>query len=246
MRVLGEEPAQAGRAAASYRTLSPRKQVAWACRILASEGFSDLTLGHASVRPPGSDTIFIKRKGPALEEVVEDDVLDLEFRSDAALAAPGLHLETAMHTAVYRARPDVGAVIHAHPPYATALGATEAPLEFLTHDAALFAEGISTYSQTHGLISAPALGRDVAEALGDKRVLLLRNHGVLVADKDIGWAVLAAVTLERAIRLQTTASLLGPLRPYSQATADELHPEKYRDAFVEEYWAAWARRCGLA
>src|SRR4051794_8571948 len=105
----------------SYHSLSPRQQVAWACRILASEGFSDLTLGHASVRPVGSDVVFIKRKGPALEEVAEADVVTVEFRSDAALSAPGLHLETAMHTAVYRQRTDVGAVIHAHPPYATAL-----------------------------------------------------------------------------------------------------------------------------
>jgi ribulose-5-phosphate 4-epimerase/fuculose-1-phosphate aldolase len=229
----------------SYHRLTPPQQVAWACRILASEGFSDLTLGHASVRPPGSDVIFIKRKGPALEEVDLADVVMVEYGNDAALAAPGLHLETAMHTAVYRARPDVGAVIHAHPPYATALGATEARLEFLTHDAALFAEGISVYDDTHGLISAPELGRGVTQALGARRVVLLRNHGVLVADKDIGWAVLAAVTLERAIRLQVTAHALGASRPYSQATADQLYPEKYRDVFVEEYWAAWARRCGL-
>jgi L-fuculose-phosphate aldolase len=229
----------------SYHDLSPEQQVAWACRILASEGFSDLTLGHASVRPPGSGVIFIKRKGPALEEVEPTDVREVDYRDDAALSAPGLHLETAMHTAVYRARPDVGAVIHAHPPYATALGATGAPLEFLTHDAALFAEGIGVYDESQGLITAPEQGRGVAEALGSRRVALLRNHGVLVADKDIGWAVLAAVTLERAIRLQVTATALGPLRPYSQAVADQLLPEKYRDAFVEEYWAAWSRRCGL-
>lgn len=234
-----------GASTTSYRGLSPEQQVAWACRILASEGFSDLTLGHASVRPPGSPVIFIKRKGPALEEVVAADVREVDYRDDAALAAPGLHLETAMHTAVYRTRPDVGAVIHAHPPYATALGATAAPLEFLTHDAALFAEGIGVYAETHGLITAPEQGRGVAEALGRRRVVLLRNHGVLVADKDIGWAVLAAVTLERAIRLQVTATVLGPLRPYSQTVADQLYPEKYRDGFVEEYWAAWARRCGL-
>ena len=132
-------PSQTG-SAASYALLSPQQQVAFACRILASEGFSDLTLGHASVRPPSSAEIFIKRKGPALQEVNPEDVVAVDYRSDAALEAPGLHLETAMHTAVYRARADVGAVIHAHPPYATALGACDARLEFLTHDAALFAE----------------------------------------------------------------------------------------------------------
>ena len=90
------------------------------------------------------------------------------------------------------------------------------------------------YEATHGLISAPELGHGVTAALGTRRVVLLRNHGVLVADKDIGWAVLTAVTLERAIRLQVTARALGSPRPYSQTTADELFPEKYRDVFVEE------------
>ena len=52
-----------------------------------------------------------------------------------------MHLETVLHTEVYRARPDVGAVVHGHPPYATALGATSAELELLTHDAVLFADG---------------------------------------------------------------------------------------------------------
>ena len=56
---------------------------------------------------------------------------------------PSMHLETVLHTEVYRARPDVGAVVHGHPLYATALAATDAPLELLTHDAVLFADGLA-------------------------------------------------------------------------------------------------------
>src|SRR5439155_10681570 len=111
---------------------SLREQVAWACRILASEGYADLTLGHVSAR--GSDgEIWIKRKGVALDEVEADDVVAIDD-TDAVL-----HLETVLHTGVYSVRPDVGAVIHGHPPYATALGATAADLALLTHDGILFA-----------------------------------------------------------------------------------------------------------
>ena len=72
--------------------------------------------------------------------------------------------------------------------------------------------------------------------------MLLSNHGVLVVGKDIGWTVLAAITLERAARLQAIARTLGTLRPISQRLAAELHPLKYQDRFVAEYWEAWLRR----
>ena len=53
-----------------------------------------------------------------------------------------------LHTEVYRARPDVGAVVHGHPPYATALGATVRDLELLTHDGVLFADGVAVFDET--------------------------------------------------------------------------------------------------
>lgn len=110
---------------------SVREQVAWACRILALEGYADLTLGHVSARLAGSKTVYIKRKGVALDEVEPDDIVDVDDpKAD-------LHLETVLHTGVYARRPDVGAVVHGHPPYATAFGATSARLELLTHDAVL-------------------------------------------------------------------------------------------------------------
>ncbi len=219
-----------------------QEQVAWACRILGQEGYLDLTLGHASARAASTRIVHIKRKGPALDEVRPEDVLALDLDDPDALRAPDLHLETAMHTEVYRARPDVGAIIHGHPTYATALGATDAGLEFLTHDAALFADGLPIFEETTGLISTPEDGRAVARALGSCRAVLLRNHGVLVVGQDLRWAVLTAVTLERAIRFQATAARFGPSKPYSQVCADRLLPVKYQESFLDEYWAAWVRR----
>ena len=212
-----------------------KEQVAWACRILALEGYSDLTLGHVSARAPDC-SVYIKRKGIALDEVAPEDVVELGDES-----AP-LHLETVLHTEVYRARPDVGAVVHGHPPYATALAATEARLELLTHDSVLFKDGIGRYDDSADLIVEPEQGEAVARALGPHRAVLLRNHGVLVAGKDVAWAVLGAVTLERAIALQSAARSLGPLRPIPPDWAERLYPEKYQDHLVEEYWASWIRR----
>jgi L-fuculose-phosphate aldolase len=213
---------------------SLREQVSWACRILAAEGYADLTLGHISARGPEGE-IWIKRKGVSLDEVEPEDVVSLED-ADAVL-----HLETVLHTGVYRARADVGAVVHGHPPHATALGATASDLALLTHDGILFADGVGRFDDPD-LIVDDDQGDRVAAALGPRRAVLMQNHGVLVVGKDVPWAVLTAVTLERAARLQSIASALGELRPIAPELARELLPIKYRDEFVEEYWAAWQRQ----
>ena len=213
---------------------SLREQIAWACRILAAEGYADLTLGHISAR--GADgEIWIKRKGVALDEVEPEDVVTLDDPEAV------LHLETVLHTGVYRARPDVGAVVHGHPPYATALGATGAELLPLTHDGILFADGVARFGDPD-LIVDEAQGDRVAAALGSRRAVLMENHGVLVVGADVKWAVLSAMTLERAARLQAIASTLGELQPIEHELALQLQPVKYREEFVEEYWAAWQRR----
>jgi ribulose-5-phosphate 4-epimerase/fuculose-1-phosphate aldolase len=213
---------------------SLREQVAWACRILAAEGYADLTLGHVSGR--GADgEIWIKRKGVALDEVEPEYVAALQD-TDAVL-----HLETVLHTGVYRVREDVGAVVHGHPPHATALGATATELELLTHDGILFADGVGRFDQPD-LIVDDDQGDRVAAALGQRRAVLMENHGVLAVGKNVPWAVLTAVTLERSAKLQSIALTLGELRPIAQEVAQMLLPVKYRDEFVEEYWAAWQRQ----
>jgi ribulose-5-phosphate 4-epimerase/fuculose-1-phosphate aldolase len=222
---------------------SLREQVAWASRILATEGYADLTLGHVSAR--GDDgRVYIKRKGVALDEVEPDDVVEFSLEDADSVFAPDMHLEAVLHQAVYQARPDVGAVVHGHPPYATALGATDVPLELLTHDAVLFADGVPVFEGSPELVLDADQGRAVARALGPHRAVLLCNHGVLVTGKDVAWVTLCAATLERAARIQSIACTFGSLRPIPASAALAMHAEKYRDAFVQEYWDAWLRKLG--
>lgn len=220
-----------------------REQVAWACRLLAHEGYADLTLGHVSARNDVTGSVvWIKRRGVALDEVEPDDVIPLDLDDPSAFEQPDMHAEAVLHTEVYLARPDVHAVVHGHPPYATALGAVEAPLQLINHDAVMFVDSISTFEETADLITVTEQGAAVASALGTGRAVVMRNHGVLVVGKDVPWAALTAVTLERAVRLQSIASTLGPLRPIGREHALRLWPDKYNDKQVDEYWASWQRK----
>jgi L-fuculose-phosphate aldolase len=216
-------------------------EVAWACRILAAHGYEDLTLGHVSARESDSpDVMWIKRKGVSLAEVAPRDVLRTSINGDLENATD-MHLEAVLHTEVYRARPDVRCVIHGHPVHATALGAAHADFAFLSHDAILFKEGIASLDEVPEMIMGRSQGQVVAEALGDRSALLMRNHGVLVVGRDAPWAVLTAVTLERAVQLQTTAASLGKLRTVADEAVGPLYEMKYREAFLDEYWDAWIR-----
>lgn len=217
------------------------QQVAVACQIIARFGHEDLTLGHASVRGPDGRTIYIKRKGKALREVRAQDVMPISLDQPDGYLAPGAHLETVMHTEAYLARPDVGAVIHTHPLHSIAVGATKQGLMILSHDGLMFPDGVPVFDGTAGLVTSPKHGKAVAEALGSKRAVLLRNHGILVVGEDIRWAVLAAITLERAARVQFVARSLGDTLPISQQAAGELFGTKYTDEFTDEYWMAWLR-----
>jgi L-fuculose-phosphate aldolase len=221
-----------------------REQIALACRIVALEGYTDLTLGHVSARLPGERVIWIKRKGLALDEVEPDDVIPLDLDDPDALSRPEYHLESVMHVEVYRARADVCSVIHGHPTYATALGATGSDLLMLTHDAVLFHEGLGTYEDSAALVTTRLQAVRVAEALGERRAALLRNHGVVVAGEDVRWAVLAAATLERAIRFQSVAATLGTPSPIPDEAVLQLSPQKYQASFLDDYWPAWVRRVG--
>jgi ribulose-5-phosphate 4-epimerase/fuculose-1-phosphate aldolase len=219
-----------------------RERVAWACRILASEGYQDLTLGHVSARDlERPERMWIKRRGVALSEVTPDDVIEFEIEADLRDASDDMHLEAVLHTEVYRSRDDVGAIVHGHPPYATAFSSTDAELLHLTHDAVMFDRGVAVYDGSPDLITEPEQGSDVAEALGEHSVVLLRNHGVLVAQRDLPWLVLAAVTLERAVMLQSIAATLGTARPIEPVLIDDLNRRKYHDGLVAEYWEAWLR-----
>lgn len=218
-----------------------RTQVAWACRILAMHGHADMTLGHVSVRGPDG-VIYIKCKDYGLDEITPDLVVGIDLDCNKVSGKGDVHLEAVLHTEVYRARPDVNAIAHTHAPYATALGASAANLELVNHDSLLFYDGLAAFDDTVGLVTDTQMGRAVAQSLGGRSVVLMRNHGVLVAAKDIPWLVYTAITLERAIMVQLLAQSLGPLAPFSKEMAAQAFRGKYRDQFTENYWDYLVRK----
>ena len=215
-----------------------RAAVALGCRILGVEGHGDLVWGHVSARDPEGRGVWMKAATLGFDEVGPDDVL-LVDREGRVLAGEGRrHAEYPIHTEVAAAVPGVGAVVHTHAPSAVAFAALNVPLRPISHEGTLFVPpDVERFTKTGDLILTPELGAAVAEAIGERNALLLVNHGIVTVGPDVPTAVVTAILLERACRMQLTAMAAGELRRWSdneEALAKRDHcyaPELLRQAW---------------
>lgn len=222
--------------------------VALGCRILGAEGHGDLVWGHVSVRDPEGRGVWMKAATLGFDEVGPGNVLLLS-RDGAVLEGEGRrHAEYPIHTEVIAARPDVGAVVHTHAPHAVALAATGQALRPVSHEATLFVPpDIARFTKTADLILTGELGRDVVEALGERNALLLVRHGIVTVGPDVPTAVMTAVLLERACRMQLLALAAGGWATWSddeEALAKRAHC--YSPELLHQAWSYLVRRLAPA
>jgi L-fuculose-phosphate aldolase len=219
-------------------------EAAAGCRVLHAEGHADMTLGHLALRDPQGRGVWMKRSGIGLGEVAgPKDFILLGFDGERLAGEGRIHKEWPIHTEVLRARPDIDAVGHSHPFYATLFSAMDLELEAVTNEAAYLGPTVARFEETRGLIDTPALGSSLARALGDASVLLLRNHGVLFVGATIPQAVLMGVFLERACRSQM--ALLNTRQEYKATAKAELFAKKEQildPNLVENFWSFYKRK----
>jgi ribulose-5-phosphate 4-epimerase/fuculose-1-phosphate aldolase len=215
-----------------------RELVAVSSRILAAAGHGDLIWGHASVRDPDGRGVWIKSAEWGLDEVTPERV-HLVDQDGRVLSGDGArHSEYPIHTEILAARPDVGAVVHTHPPHAVALAAAGEPLLPVSHAANYFVPpAVPRFTDTADLVLTPDLGRSLAGTLGDGRAAFLVNHGIVTVGPDIRAATVAAVLLERACAQQILTRSVGgqpTWSPPEESLAKREHI--YNDRAVAAVW----------
>jgi ribulose-5-phosphate 4-epimerase/fuculose-1-phosphate aldolase len=201
-----------------------RLAISQSCRIIGKMDMTREPAGHVSYRIPDSNHILIKARGAgeaALRYVTPDDLIicdmdgkKVEGRED--LAPPN---EVYIHTWMYRNRPDVNAVIHVHPP--TVMLFTICNKELLPLIGAydpfalqMVLDGIPRYPRSV-LISNDALGQDLAAAIGEKNVCLMRGHGITAVGPSVEEATITAWRLNDLAEINYRAALLGDPEPIS-------------------------------
>jgi L-fuculose-phosphate aldolase len=198
-----------------------RADLAEACRILAAEGHEHFDLGHASVRSAAVEGFWVKPAGLRLSEVSAGDLVLLDLEGRRLAGDSQLHSELPIHTEIYRRRSDVGAVIHTHPFNTAAFSASGATFEMVSQDSVLFVEGFGRFDSPQ-LIRSRELGMALAQTLAGGSVVVLRNHGLVVAAPSLEVAVVLAVSFERSLALQLAAARLAGVVAMSAAEASEL------------------------
>lgn len=210
-----------------------RRQVADACRVLAARELAPGYLGHVSLRID-AQRVLVRCRGPherGLARTSPQDVhlvtLDGEPGAPDELQGWSPPNELPLHTEVLRSRPEVAAVVHAHPEAVVAadlaglgirpiVGAFDMPGAKLAH------AGVPVYPRAV-LVRNRALAAEMVAAMGDRPVVLLRGHGLTSTGAGVPEAVLNAVSVDRIARLSlTVVSAGGRLQDLPEADMAEL------------------------
>ncbi|HXS52989.1 MAG TPA: class II aldolase/adducin family protein [Usitatibacter sp.] len=221
-----------------------RDDVATANRILERVGLSN-AFGHASARIPGTNTFLLpSRRSPGLAEAGKLLRIDTEGRVLEGEGEP--NSEFWIHARIYAARPDVGGIVHAHPPACVCLTQIGEPHRVVHNQGGIFADGVPEYSRI-GLIRTRELGELLVKALGQRSAVMMRGHGISTAYGDVRSATVAACYLEESASLQLrmlaaaggdAARIRAYTREEAEGLRDQVTGSVARRAW--EYFAALA------
>jgi ribulose-5-phosphate 4-epimerase/fuculose-1-phosphate aldolase len=188
-----------------------RVDLAAAFRLAVRMDLHEGVCNHFTLMLPDSRRFLLNAYGLHWSEVTASNLLVLDAEGNV-LEGDGEAERTAfyIHSRIHLANPRAVCVLHTHMPYATALTLTEpGRLEMVEQNALRFADDIAYDDTYNGLVVDAAEGDRLARMLGDKRVLFLANHGVIVVGPSVAEAYDLMYYLERACRLQVLARATG-------------------------------------
>ncbi|MEA2904003.1 MAG: hypothetical protein QOI12_1390 [Alphaproteobacteria bacterium] len=215
-------------------------------RILADRGVIDV-YGHISARDPRNhDRYWLTRSmAPAL--VTAEDIIEFDLDNNPVRAGENrLFFERVIHGEVYKARPDVMAVVHNHSPSLIPFCNSDTRLRPMVGNAAFLGEGAPVFDirsvDDDGDLNVCSLpqAQALAQALGQHWLVLLRGHGAVAVGQSIRQCVRHAVIAETNARAQIEASILGPVHFLTASEIDYARRVKPKDP--DRAWQLWKAR----
>ena len=227
------------------------RDIVIANRILANQGVVD-GFGHVSARHPDNPERFLLSRSRSPELVSIDDIR--EFNLEGEMIDPdgsSPYLERFIHAAVYELHPEINGCVHSHAEDLLPFGITETPLKPVFHNASRIGKTVPvwdishTFGETDMLVVNMDHGRDLARALGDSRLVLMRGHGLTVATESLYTAVTTAIYAVINARVQTKAMKMGEVKFLSEGEVDAAIA-KAKDSTVghKRIWEYFSRRAG--
>jgi len=214
-----------------------RFRIAAAKRMLYREGCDSGTGGQFSARVENEEALWISRFGEYFDESAPSTVVKLGY--DLRVIGSGREVPPAsFHAAIFQARPDVNAIVHTHSFHAASFSTTKRTIGMYHEQASIIFEDQALFEEDG--LAPVADSRRVVDALGDKSVLLMRGHGVLVASKSIEVAAITAIVVETAARFHLTCEVAGGV----ECSVAEMLAirDRYRAHYLPNMWEANLRR----
>lgn len=223
-----------------------RVELAACYRLAQKNGWDELIYNHISARVPGPEHHFlINPFGLAFEEITASNLVkvDLEGRVIGTAKYPINAAGFTIHSAIHAARPEVACVIHLHTEAGMALSMLDCGLLPLTQTA-MFFEGRIAFHDYEGIALDLAERERLVRDLGDRSVMILRNHGTLVAGPTVGQAFVTMFLLEKATRAQLRAMACNSKLVQPSARAVDVSARFGRSAGsgADYAWQAMLRR----
>lgn len=220
-----------------------KETLALACRVLGTQGHDDLNLGHLSARAKDQAGLMVmKGRGLCLSEVRAKDLVAIDFDYNKVAGQRDAHGELPIHIEIYKKRTDVNCVVHTHPLYATAFSATGQRLRAVNNESVLFAKPLPYFDLVTDLIVTPALGKALADKLGDEKAIFMKNHGIVVVGETIEQATVRAFLLEKAVKTLFVARVLGEPSWTDDEEADQKAQRIFTEPKIKAMWAALVRQ----
>jgi ribulose-5-phosphate 4-epimerase/fuculose-1-phosphate aldolase len=190
-----------------------KRDVALGYRILAAQRWGDLGDGHISGRDPErEDCFWLLRYGVSYHEARVSDLIligpDAEIVEGEGPINVAAHY---IHQPILAARPDAVSAVHVHTGWGTPFAAEVRPIEPITQESCIFFEDHSIFDDEEVQVQSLVAGQRIAEALGENRAVILRNHGLLTVGESVAEAVGSFVFMERVAEAHMKARDAKPI-----------------------------------
>ena len=199
-----------------------------ACHRLYARSFVTATDGNVSARLPNGN-ILTTRTGINKGSVSGQDLVEITPAGDVLSGRWRPSTETGMHLFIYRERPDVAAVVHAHPAFATGFATARQPLESCLFPEVIVGFGAIPLAE-YATPSTPEVAESLRPYVRTAEAILLTNHGVVTYGADVEEAYYRMEKVEHAARITFIARQLGGEKRLS---AEEL--ARLSDVSVQSY-----------
>jgi ribulose-5-phosphate 4-epimerase/fuculose-1-phosphate aldolase len=204
-----------------------KERLAAALRLFGRFGFEEGVAGHITARDPEyTDHFWVNPFGVSFKHIRVSDLLLVNHEGKVVAGRHRVNTAAfAIHSAVHQARPDVIGAAHSHSLYGKALSATGQLVEPLTQDACAFYEDHELFDDYTGVVNDPLEGQRIALALGSRKAVILRNHGLLTAGTSVDAAAWWFITMERSCQAQLVAKAAGTTVSITHENAKLTHQQ---------------------